>query len=77
MPKSLPSPRTLALAIGTKVRKHRLRPAQRRTQSRVARSAGISISFLSMIERGERLPTLDTLYRLARALGIRPSDLLL
>ncbi|MFM2153967.1 MAG: hypothetical protein RL199_2402 [Pseudomonadota bacterium] len=47
----------------------------RMTQSALARQAEISISFLSMIERGERAPHLDTLAKVARALQVPITEL--
>lgn len=38
------------------------------SQSDVAREAGISVSFLSLLERGRREPTLKVLRKLARSL---------
>lgn len=40
------------------------------TQERLAERAEISVSFLSMIERGERSPHLETLDRLALGLEV-------
>lgn len=37
--------------------------------------AAIGRTHLSMIERGERKPTLETIFRLASALSMRPSQL--
>ena len=37
--------------------------------------ADIGRTHLSAIERGERKPTLETLYRISRALDIRMSDI--
>ena len=37
--------------------------------------ADIGRTHLSAIERGERKPTLETLYRISQALGVRMSDL--
>ena len=39
--------------------------------------ADIGRTHLSAIERGERKPTLETLYRISCALGIKMSDILL
>ncbi|MBR0443551.1 MAG: helix-turn-helix transcriptional regulator [Clostridia bacterium] len=39
--------------------------------------ADIGRTHLSAIERGERKPTLETLYRISCALGMRMSDLVL
>lgn len=41
------------------------------SQRHVARAAGISEAELSRIEGCKRTPSLDTLVRLARALGVR------
>jgi len=40
------------------------------TQEDLAKASGISVSFLSMIERGERAPHLETLSRMADALEV-------
>ena len=45
------------------------------TQEVLSGLAGIGRSHLSAIERGERKPTLETLYRLSLALDIKMSDL--
>lgn len=39
--------------------------------------AGIGRTHLSAIERGERKPTLETLFRISEALNIKMSDLVL
>ena len=39
--------------------------------------AGIGRTHLSAIERGERKPTLETLYKLSCALGLNMSDIVL
>jgi transcriptional regulator with XRE-family HTH domain len=53
-----------------------LRASRELSQQEVARSAGLSISYISMLERAERSPPLDTLETLARALRVAPVDLL-
>ena len=45
------------------------------TQEDLSERARISVSFLSMIERGERSPHLETLAALADALEVRIADL--
>ena len=45
------------------------------TQEDLSERAQISVSFLSMIERGERSPHLETLARIADALQVRIADL--
>ena len=45
------------------------------TQEDLSERARISVSFLSMIERGERSPHLETLAAIAEALEVRIADL--
>lgn len=45
------------------------------TQRELAERSGISVSFLSMIERAERVPHLDTLASIASALDVTLSQL--
>ncbi len=55
-----------------------LRRVRRRadlTQERLAHDTGLDTTFISMLERGRRGPTLVTLWVLAERLGIRPSEL--
>jgi transcriptional regulator with XRE-family HTH domain len=47
------------------------------TQEQLAEKAGISVSYLSMIERAQRTPHVETLVSLAAALGITVSQLFL
>lgn len=46
------------------------------SQEVVSGLAGIGRTHLSAIERGERRPTLETFYRIAEAMQVRPSMLL-
>lgn len=46
------------------------------SQEVVSGLAGIGRTHLSAIERGVRKPTLDTFYKIAEAMGCRPSKLL-
>ncbi len=55
---------------------HTLRLRKKLSQVTVARRSRISVSYVSMLERGQRVPTLDTLESLARALGVPPRHLL-
>ena len=45
------------------------------TQEDLSERASISVSFLSMIERGERSPHLETLAKIAEALEVRVAEL--
>jgi transcriptional regulator with XRE-family HTH domain len=53
-----------------------LRMKRQLSQQEVAKKAKISVSYVSMLERGERTPPLETLETLAKALGVPPLDLL-
>lgn len=45
------------------------------SQEVVSGLAGIGRTHLSAIERGERKPTLETIFRLAEAMRMKPSEL--
>ncbi len=63
--------RKLVEQVGRRIRSLRVdRRGQRLTQGDIARKAHVSVSFLSMIERGERSPSIETLGDLADALGV-------
>ena len=63
----------LALAFGRVLRERRL--AAGLSQEKLALEADVDRTFVSLLERGGRQPTLTTLWRLAEALGVMPSDL--
>jgi transcriptional regulator with XRE-family HTH domain len=52
-----------------------VRTRQNLSQQVVAKKARVSVSYISMLERGERTPTLETLDGLAKALGVSPLHL--
>ena len=54
----------------------RFREQKKQSQELVSGLAGIGRTRLSAIERGERKPTLETFFKIADALDIRPSVLL-
>ncbi|TDC27697.1 XRE family transcriptional regulator [Streptomyces sp. 8K308] len=60
--------------IGQRVRAARER--QRRTQSAVAGLCGITVDYLSQIERGLKVPSIEVLHALSRELGAPVSQLL-
>ena len=51
----------------------RFREQKNQSQELVSGFAGIGRTHLSAIERGERKPTLETLFKIADALGVKPS----
>lgn len=65
----------MSLQLGTRIRS--LRESLSFTQEELAEKAGISMSFVSMIERGHRTPYLETLADIARGLNVTLSDLFL
>lgn len=54
----------------------RFREEKRQSQELLSGFAGIGRTHLSAIERGERKPTLETFFKIADALGVRPSVLM-
>jgi transcriptional regulator with XRE-family HTH domain len=61
--------------LGRRIRDLRTHRVDRWTQEELAQRAHISVSFLSMIERGERIPHVETLSEIASALGVSLSEL--
>jgi transcriptional regulator with XRE-family HTH domain len=54
----------------------RLRSKRKMSQKALADKVGISVSYVSMLERGQRSPPLETIEKMARALGVTPANLL-
>ena len=54
----------------------RVREQKKQSQELVSGFAGIGRTHLSAIERGERKPTLETFFKIADALGVKPSALM-
>lgn len=51
-----------------------LRREQKLSQAELAFRSGLDRTYISLLERELRNPTLDTLFRLSRTLGIKPED---
>jgi transcriptional regulator with XRE-family HTH domain len=66
-------PVSYAVRLGRRLRAVRRR--HRATLSTIAGAAGVSVSFLSQVERGRTGVSLPTLRRIARALGVTVADL--
>lgn len=62
------------MALGDELR--RAREAAQLTQEQVAVAAGIDRAHLSLLENDHKSPTVDTLRRICRALGIAASEIL-
>lgn len=54
----------------------RLRVQKDLTQEHMSKMAGIARSHLVALENGEKVARLDTVWRIAEALSIQPSDLI-
>jgi transcriptional regulator with XRE-family HTH domain len=63
-----------AVAFGAKVRE--IRTKRKLTQEALAEAAGIASIQVGFIERGNNVPKLTMILRLARALGVRPGSLI-
>jgi transcriptional regulator with XRE-family HTH domain len=61
-------------ALGLAITSHRTARAMARKE--LAAEAGISYPYLSEIESGTKVPTIETLWQIAEALGRVPSQLL-
>ena len=46
------------------------------TQAELAEKASVHRTYVSMLERNEKSPTLDVLFRLCHAMKVRPSKLI-
>ena len=60
--------------LGEELRKARM--AAGLTQEQLAFKADISRNYISLLELGEKSPTVETLDRICRALGIKMSELI-
>ncbi len=64
---------SLADTVARNLSAHRRR--RNLTQAAFASIAGVSVSYVSMLERGLRSPPLETVETLAHALGVAPITL--
>ena len=67
----------VAQALGNRIRRLRTGRPKQQKQKELAEQADISVSFLSMIERGNRVPHIATLQALARVLDVPVRELFL
>jgi transcriptional regulator with XRE-family HTH domain len=52
-----------------------LRNKKKLSQDELATDCGLDRTYISLLERGQRQPTLGTLFKLAGALGVTPSSI--
>lgn len=62
------------VSIGTRIRYYRTR--KHLSQEQLAEQTDLSNVFISYIERGERMPSLDAIINIANALNVSADDLL-
>lgn len=67
-------PRSFGARLGARIRARRT--AKGWSQAELAEAAGVGANYVGILERGVKLPTLDTLVSLAKALGVSVADLL-
>ena len=61
-------------SIGTNIRKYRLEKKMK--QDELAERAGLSTNYIGMVERGEKIPSLETFIKILNALDVS-SDMVL
>lgn len=65
---------TLEKAFGVALKKTRER--KKMTQLKLAEKSDLDVTYISLLERGLRQPSLKSFVRIASALGVSPSELL-
>lgn len=68
--------RDLGVAIAFGERLKEVSTGAGMSQEKLAEAAGLHPTFISNVERGYRVPTLPTVLRLAKGLGVPPGELL-
>lgn len=70
----LPAKEDVATAFGAALRQNR--KGRGFTQERLAEAAGLTPTFVSMMERGQYQPSLHTAFLVAAGLGVNVADLI-
>ncbi|MFT2011473.1 helix-turn-helix domain-containing protein [Pontibacter sp. 13R65] len=52
-----------------------LRRERKMSQEELAFRSGLDRTYISLLERGLRVPTIDTLFKVSRSLGVQPEDI--
>ena len=65
---------TLEEAFGKVLQQQR--KARNLSQKLLASETGLDRTFISLLERGKRRPTINTLFQLAYILGVKPAELI-
>ena len=61
-------------AVGARIKY--LRRAKNISQEELALQAGLNPAYYGQVERGVKCPTIDTLYKIAKAMDVSPADFL-
>ncbi|MED0963326.1 helix-turn-helix transcriptional regulator [Bacillus paramycoides] len=62
-------------AFGIVIKKYRLERSL--SQEELALEAGLDRTFISLLERGKRRPTINTLFAISRVLQSKPSNIVI
>lgn len=68
-------PTSLEKAFGAILKKYRVE--KKLSQQTVAYESGLDRTYISLLERGERNPTITTVFALAQCLGKKPSEFII
>lgn len=63
----------LATWVGANTRRFRAKVGM--TQEQLAKALKLSANYLGLLERGQRMPSFDTIFTLGQVLRVAPSDL--
>lgn len=66
--------RSFGQRLGERMRAQR--EARGLSQAKVAELAHVTPNYVGLLERGQKLPTLDTLVKISKALQVEPGELL-
>lgn len=53
-----------------------LRKAKKLSQAQLGIDCDLDRTFISLLERGERQPSITTIFKIAKALGVSPSSII-
>lgn len=65
---------SIARAFGMVLRAHRLEAGY--SQERLALEAGLQRNYISLLELGHNQPTIGTLFKISKVLGLEPAELI-
>jgi transcriptional regulator with XRE-family HTH domain len=60
--------------LGSKLKE--IREKNKLTQAEVAKNADMTVTYYAMVERGEVNPSLEKLFKISKALGVKLTDII-